>query len=102
MKILCKVLPDDNTCCCCIADQWDGHKEHLECSDCIERMPDYEVLQFGHSLFGVDWAMVLGDDGNVERVSLKRVKRVRTIHTQTGIELDNFAANMKKLGNTLR
>ena len=90
MKILCKVLPDDNTCCNCIADQWDGYKEHLECSDCLDRIPDSEVLQFGHSLFIGDWAMVLDSDGHVERVKLDRVKRVRTEHIENCIGLNRW------------
>ena len=79
MKILCKVVPENDICCNCIDDQLNGVKEKLECYDCLDRSPDYEILQFGHSLFIGDWAMVLLD-GKVERVKLDRVKRVRTDH----------------------
>lgn len=93
MKILCKVLPDHNLCCDCIDGQEDGRSEKLACNDCLDRAPDYEILQFGHSLFGGDWAMVLLD-GEVERVKLDRVKRVRTIHGPAALDANQMAANI--------
>lgn len=81
MKIFCKLKPSYNTCCGCISDQLDGYKEKIDCNTCLDRTPDYEVLQFGSSLFIGDWAIVLDTEGNVERVKLDRVKKVRTVHT---------------------
>ena len=102
MKILCKLKPSENTCCGCVDDQLRGYKTEADCKECLDRCPDYEILQFGHSLFVGDWAMVLDKDGNIKRVKLERCKRVRTLHTQSGIELENFAANMKKAVTSLR
>lgn len=104
MKILCKVLPEQNTCCCCIADQLDGITEHLDCYDCLDRIPDYEILQFGHSLFIGDWAMVLSSDGKVERVKLDRVKRVRTFEptppvSEAAMKLDRLIFNLERQVN---
>lgn len=79
MKILCKLKPIDNTCFCCVADQLDGITPEKDCHVCLDRTPDYEILQFGHSLFFGDWAMVLDSEGHVEKVKLRRVKRVRTV-----------------------
>lgn len=80
MKILCKVMPSSDICCACIDSQLNGYTETKECYECITQMPDYEILQFGHSLFGRDWAVVLSSGGVLERVALKRIMNVRTIH----------------------
>lgn len=87
MKILCKVYPSENTCFGCIDEQLRGDRDQMDCKECRAKIPDSEILQFGHSLFFGDWAMVLGSEGNVERVKLSRVKDVRTEHCYIGLDL---------------
>ena len=99
MKILCKLKPTDNDCCCCISDQWDGYKKKLDCDTCLDRMPDYEILQFGHGLFGGDWAIVLDTEGHVTRVKLDRVKRVKTLHDIKGTACHGSAIHDIRLKN---
>lgn len=96
MKILCKVAPENDICCACIDAQLNGSKAKRECSDCLNKIPDYEVLQFGHSLFVGDWAMVLDSEGHVERVKLDRLKMVRTEHVENCI-FENNTWNQKRL-----
>lgn len=84
MMILCKVMPETNDCCCCIDDQLTGFKKKIECCDCLDNLPTYAILQFGHSLFIGDWAMVCRN-GKVERVSLDRVKKVEVISGFMGV-----------------
>ena len=79
MKILCKVYPSENTCCGCVDEQLRGEKPNMNCEECRKRIPDYEVLQFGHSLFVGDWAIVLDSEGRVTRVKMDRVRHVRTV-----------------------
>ena len=90
MKILCKVNPDNNTCCGCIDDQWSGVIKKKSCKECLSRIPDYEILQLGHTFFGGDWAMVLNDEGKIERVKLSRVFDVRTEHIENAMSITNI------------
>lgn len=90
MKIICKVKPSGNVCCGCIDDQLAGITKPLDCYTCIAKLPDCEVLQFGHSLFTGDWAIVLDSAGNVERVKLDRVKNVRTEYAENCIFTNDF------------
>jgi hypothetical protein len=62
----------------------------------MDRSPDYEILQFGHSVFGGDWAIVLDSEGHVQRVKMSRVNRVRTLHSVYDIEMNNVVRNMAK------
>lgn len=78
MKILCKVKPEYDTCCTCIDENTDK-KIVADCEKCKSRIPVYEVLQFGHGFWEGDWAMVLTDDGTVEKVELDRLFNVYTI-----------------------
>lgn len=82
MKIICKVYPSENACCGCVDEQLRGDRVHMDCNECRKKIPEYEVLQFGHSLFFGDWAIVLCSDGTVEKVKMSRVKEVRTEYTE--------------------
>ena len=73
-KLICKVKPDHNTCCSCIDDQESGIKPIMDCNECISRIPDYEILQVGHSFLTGDWAIVIGkNERKLERVPISRI-----------------------------
>lgn len=74
MKV-CKVKPDENTCCCCIDEQVDNHIVK-NCDDCMEDQYECEILQLGVTLFGKPYALVLRN-GRIKKVSTERLYNVR-------------------------
>lgn len=72
---ICKVKPDKDHCCCCIDDQIDNDT-FKDCDVCVMKQPDSELLSFGSSVFGKDYAFVLMN-GVIKRVPLDRVRHIR-------------------------
>lgn len=75
MKV-CKLKPDKATCSNCLISQL-GFGIVKECADC-KINKDYELISVGSSFFIGSYAVIL-DDGELKKVSFKKIYDVREV-----------------------